>query len=99
MKAVNLIPSEERRGGSVGIGRSGGAAYIVLGALGVLAVLVLLYGMARHQVSDRKDKARFDHGADPARAGSCQRAHSLHELRRAARTAHGGGRGGCRLAL
>jgi Tfp pilus assembly protein PilN len=56
MKAVNLIPSEERRGGSVGVGRSGGAAYIVLGALGVLAVLVLLYGMARHQVSDRKGK-------------------------------------------
>jgi hypothetical protein len=56
MKAVNLIPSDERRGGSVGVGRSGGAAYIVLGALGVLAVLVLLYGMARHQVSDRTGK-------------------------------------------
>jgi Tfp pilus assembly protein PilN len=56
MKAVNLIPSEERRGGSVGVGRSGGAAYIVLGTLGVLAVLVLLYGMARHQVSDRQGK-------------------------------------------
>lgn len=56
MKAVNLIPSDERRGGSVGVGRSGGAAYIVLGTLGVLAVLVLLYGMARHQVSDRKGK-------------------------------------------
>lgn len=56
MKAVNLIPSEERRGRSAGVGRSGGAAYIVLGTLGVLAVLVLLYGMARHQVSDRKGK-------------------------------------------
>lgn len=56
MKAVNLIPSEDRRGGSVGVGRSGGAAYIVLGTLGVLAVLVLLYGMARHQVSDRQGK-------------------------------------------
>jgi Tfp pilus assembly protein PilN len=56
MRAVNLIPSEERRGGSVGVGRSGGAAYIVLGMLGVMAVLVLLYGMARHQVSDRQGK-------------------------------------------
>jgi Tfp pilus assembly protein PilN len=56
MKAVNLIPSEQRRGASVGAGRSGGAAYILLGALGVLAVLLLLYGMARHQVSDRKVK-------------------------------------------
>lgn len=56
MRAVNLIPAEERRGVSVGGGRSGGAAYIVLGAFGVLAVLVLLYGLARHQVSDRKGK-------------------------------------------
>jgi Tfp pilus assembly protein PilN len=56
MKSVNLIPSEERRGGSPGVGRSGGAAYIVLGALGVLAVLVLVYGMARHKVSDREGK-------------------------------------------
>jgi hypothetical protein len=56
MKAVNLIPSEERRGATVGAGRSGGAAYIVLGAFAVLAVLVLLYGMARHKVSDSKSK-------------------------------------------
>ncbi|MFI4989362.1 MAG: PilN domain-containing protein [Solirubrobacterales bacterium] len=56
MKAVNLIPSEERRGAPVGAGRSGGAAYIVLGAFAVLAVLVLLYGMARHKVSDSKSK-------------------------------------------
>lgn len=56
MKAVNLIPSEERRGAPVGAGRSGGAAYIVLGAFAVLAVLVLLYGMARHKVSDNKGK-------------------------------------------
>jgi len=87
MKAVNLIPSEERRGGPAGPGRSGGAAYIVLGALGVLAVL-------RPQ-----GQTRLDHGADPARAGSCQCADPLHELRRAARTAHAGGRGGRRLAL
>ncbi len=56
MRAVNLIPSEERRGAVVGAGRSGGAAYIVLGAIGVLAVLVGLYGLAKHQVSDRKGK-------------------------------------------
>jgi hypothetical protein len=56
MRAVNLIPAGERRGVSVSAGRSGGAAYVVLGALGVLAVLLLLYGMARHQVSDRQGK-------------------------------------------
>ncbi|HEY2719940.1 MAG TPA: hypothetical protein VGI52_09930 [Solirubrobacteraceae bacterium] len=54
MRAVNLIPAGERRGAPVGAGRSGGAAYIVLGALGVLALLVALYGLARHKASDRQ---------------------------------------------
>jgi Tfp pilus assembly protein PilN len=56
MRAVNLIPSDERRGASVGAGRSGGAAYIVLGMLALLAIFAGLYGLARHQVSDRKSK-------------------------------------------
>jgi Tfp pilus assembly protein PilN len=56
MRAVNLIPAHERRGAAVGAGRSGGAAYIVLGAFGLLAVLVLLYGVARHKVSNDKGK-------------------------------------------
>jgi Tfp pilus assembly protein PilN len=54
MRAVNLIPSGERRGVSVGAGRSQGVAFIVLGVLGLLAVLVLLYGVARHHVSSRR---------------------------------------------
>jgi Tfp pilus assembly protein PilN len=54
MRAVNLIPSEDRRVGGVGAGRSGGAAYAVLGVLAGLAILVLLYGVARHNVSSRR---------------------------------------------
>jgi hypothetical protein len=56
MRAVNLIPSEDRaRGvGAVGVGRSQGAAYGVLGLLAGLALLALLYGLARHQVSSRR---------------------------------------------
>jgi Tfp pilus assembly protein PilN len=54
MKAVNLIPSEDRRGIAVGAGRSQGAAYAVLGVLAGLAVLALLFGMARHQASNRR---------------------------------------------
>jgi Tfp pilus assembly protein PilN len=55
MKAVNLIPSDERRrGAAVGGGRSQGVAYVVLGALAGVAVLVLLYGVARHHASSRR---------------------------------------------
>jgi hypothetical protein len=57
MRAVNLIPSEERGGvGGLGKGRSDGAAYIVLALLAALAVLALLYGIARHQVSSRRSQ-------------------------------------------
>jgi Tfp pilus assembly protein PilN len=56
MKAVNLIPSDERRGGSVVPGRSEGIAYVVLGVLGVLALLVVLYGVARHHASSRRSQ-------------------------------------------
>jgi Tfp pilus assembly protein PilN len=53
MRAVNLIPTDERRGPSIPTGRSGGAAYIVLVLLGGLAVFALLYGLADRQISSR----------------------------------------------
>jgi hypothetical protein len=53
MRAVNLLPSEERAGAGAGAGRSGGAVYAVLGLLGGLAVMALLYGRADHQISSR----------------------------------------------
>lgn len=54
MRAVNLIPADERSGASVGAGRSGGVVYAVLGLLAGLAVLALLYGRADHQISSRR---------------------------------------------
>lgn len=54
MRAVNLIPSEQRGGGSVGAGRSGGAAYAVLALLGAVALLALLYGKASREVSSKQ---------------------------------------------
>jgi Tfp pilus assembly protein PilN len=57
MKAVNLIPSEQRGGSASAASRSGGGAYAVLGVLGGLAVLGLLYGTARHQISSRRAEA------------------------------------------
>jgi Tfp pilus assembly protein PilN len=56
MRAVNLIPSEQRRSGmsvGVGAGRSGGGAYAALGVVLALALLAFLYGHAKHQVSSR----------------------------------------------
>lgn len=55
MRAVNLIPSDERLGGAAA-GRSEGAAYIVLALLAGLAILALLYGISRHQVSSRRSQ-------------------------------------------
>ncbi|HEY2181775.1 MAG TPA: hypothetical protein VGH09_08910 [Solirubrobacteraceae bacterium] len=57
MRAVNLIPADDRRSGGVGgvgAGRSQGAAYGVLALLAGLAVLALVYGLARHQISTRR---------------------------------------------
>jgi Tfp pilus assembly protein PilN len=58
VRAVNLIPAERRRGGPGGLGRSGGAAYVVLGGLGALAVLAVLWAVADHQTSDRRARAQ-----------------------------------------
>jgi hypothetical protein len=57
MRAVNLIPAEQRGGAGGGTGQSDGGAFIVLGLLGGLAVLALLYGIAHHQISKRRGEA------------------------------------------
>jgi Tfp pilus assembly protein PilN len=56
MRAVNLIPADQRGGGTVGT-RSGGAAFLVLGLLAGIAVLALLYGMAHHSIESRRAEA------------------------------------------
>lgn len=56
MKAVNLIPSEQRSGGSVGA-RSDGAAFAVLVLLAGLVILTLMYGLAHHQLAGRRAEA------------------------------------------
>jgi Tfp pilus assembly protein PilN len=55
MKAVNLIPSEERRGGSAG-GRSATPAYIVLGVLAGLVLMVAAWTLTGKTVTERQDK-------------------------------------------
>lgn len=58
MRAVNLIPADQRSGGMArGPARSEGGAYAVLALLGGLAVCALLYGIAHHQISTRTAQA------------------------------------------
>jgi Tfp pilus assembly protein PilN len=54
MKAVNLIPTDERGGSGITAGRSGGSVYVVLVLLGGLAGCALLYGLSTRQISSRK---------------------------------------------
>jgi len=57
MRAVNLIPAEQRSGAPVGVGRSQGGAYAVLALLAGVALLAVLYGLARHDVASRREQA------------------------------------------
>ena len=55
MKAINLIPTEQRKARPTGE-RSGGA-YVAVGVLGALLVMALLYVLTANQVNDRTSKA------------------------------------------
>jgi Tfp pilus assembly protein PilN len=52
MRAVNLIPADERSGGAPGLGKSGGAVYVVLGGLAVLVAMVFMWASAGSRVAD-----------------------------------------------
>jgi Tfp pilus assembly protein PilN len=68
MKAINLIPLEERRGTTAG-GRSGGAVYAVLGALLVLVVMASAYAMSSRDIKGAKsDLARVQAEATATQA-------------------------------
>jgi Tfp pilus assembly protein PilN len=69
MKAVNLIPTDERRGGGGAAGRSGGLVYVVLGGLAAFVVLAGLWVAAGRQVDDRRTQlAQVKSQADAAQA-------------------------------
>jgi Tfp pilus assembly protein PilN len=53
MKAVNLIPGEQRQGAGGLTGRSGGGALMVLAVLAGLAGLAAMYGSAHHRISSQ----------------------------------------------
>ncbi len=54
MRAVNLIPTDQQRGASGVAGKSGGGAYILLGALALIVVLAASYVVTGKSVSEKK---------------------------------------------
>jgi Tfp pilus assembly protein PilN len=56
MRAVNLIPGDDRGGAGITAGRSGGGAFVIGGLLAGLALLALLYGLADHQISGNRSE-------------------------------------------
>jgi Tfp pilus assembly protein PilN len=72
MKAVNLIPGDQRPGAGGIAGRSGGGALIVLAMLAALAVLAFVYGKSKHDISTSRGElatANAELAADRAQAG------------------------------
>jgi Tfp pilus assembly protein PilN len=57
MRAVNLLPVEQRTGQWVGAGRSQGGARAVLMLVAGIALMAFLYGQAKHQVTSRRAHA------------------------------------------
>ena len=53
MRAVNLVPSDQRRGAGGLAGRSGGVVYVLTGGLAVLVALGVVYALAVHSVASR----------------------------------------------
>jgi hypothetical protein len=53
MRAVNLIPPEQRRGAGGLAGRTGGAVYVIIGGLVALVACGLVYAFAVHSVAKR----------------------------------------------
>jgi len=56
MRAVNLVPAEERRGAGGAGGRSGGAAYVLLGLLAVLVILVSFFTLEKRSVGEKRSE-------------------------------------------
>jgi Tfp pilus assembly protein PilN len=56
MKAVNLIPADQRRGAGGTAGRAGGVVYVIVGGLVALVLMSVLFAVSSSQVNDRKSK-------------------------------------------
>ncbi|MDX6702489.1 MAG: hypothetical protein QOF26_2715 [Baekduia sp.] len=69
MRAVNLIPTDQQRGAGGAAGRSGGGAYILLGALALIVAMAGAYVLAGKKVDDKRaEVARVTQQAAAAEA-------------------------------
>ncbi len=86
MRAVNLIPAESRRGAGGAAGKSGGAAYVLLGALALLVIGLAAVTMSSKKVDDRKAQLaglQQQVAAEQARAAELQAFAAFRSLREA----------------
>jgi Tfp pilus assembly protein PilN len=84
MRAVNLIPAEQRSGGGLDAGRSGGAVYVLLGGLAMFAVLIGVWAMTGSRVSDRKaelQRLQTEVAAAQAQSAQLQGVDTIRALR------------------
>ena len=71
MRAVNLIPSEQRPGAGGTYGRSGGVAYALVGLAAGLVAMSVLWLMARHDIATSNAKvAQLGQQAQQAQAAA-----------------------------
>ncbi|PTL54761.1 PilN domain-containing protein [Paraconexibacter algicola] len=86
MKAVNLIPLEERRGAGGAAGRSGGAVYVLLGALAMVVIALATLTLTGKRIDDRKAElasVQQQVAAEQARAAELQAYATFRALREA----------------
>ena len=86
MKAVNLIPKDERTGAGGVAGRSGGVVYIALGALAALVVIVGALAITSRNVSDKRaelSNVEAQAQASEAKAASLKSYADFRKLREA----------------
>jgi Tfp pilus assembly protein PilN len=73
MKAVNLIPADERRGAGGAGGRTAGGAYVLLGALALVVAMLAAYATTSKSSNDAKAQLALverDAGAGEAKAAA-----------------------------
>lgn len=80
MRPVNLIPSEERRGGQAPL-RSGPLAYLLVAALVALLAGVTTLVLTNNQISERKSEAATLEAEDAREAAKAKRLAAYVEFR------------------